>query len=191
MFDKKDDNSNSTTDVFRPAKGSAKVVIGHGVTINGEIKKADEVQIDGEADVTMKTDNVVIGATGDCKGNIETHNADIWGKFDGEIKTIKTDFILGFFGLIMQLGPLLEWGLNIDKKLIPVNTENFETNKKGIFAIGDICFYPGKLKLILSGFHEGALAARGCFKYSRPNEKYKLEFTTTSKSVKNRLGIKE
>ena len=86
MFDKKDDNSNSTTDVFRPAKGSAKVVIGHGVTINGEIKKADEVQIDGEADVTMKTDNVVIGATGDCKGNIETHNADIWGKFDGEIK---------------------------------------------------------------------------------------------------------
>ncbi len=62
MFDKKDDNTNSTTDVFRPAKGSAKVVIGHGVTINGEIKKADEVQIDGEADVTMKTDNVVIGS---------------------------------------------------------------------------------------------------------------------------------
>ena len=85
MFDKKDDNSNSTTDVFRPAKGSAKVIIGQGVTINGEIKKADEVQIDGEADVVMKTDNVVIGATGDCKGNIETHNADIWGKFDGEI----------------------------------------------------------------------------------------------------------
>ena len=70
-------------------------------------------------------------------------------------------------------------------------TQNFETNKKGIFAIGDICFYPGKLKLILSGFHEGALAARGCFKYSRPNEKYKLEFTTTSKAVKDRLGVKE
>ncbi len=65
MFDKKDDNTNSTTDVFRPAKGSAKVVIGHGVVINGEIKKADEVQIDGEADVTMKTDNLVVGATGD------------------------------------------------------------------------------------------------------------------------------
>ena len=90
MFDKKDDNSNSTTDVFRPAKGSAKVLIGHGVTINGEIKKADEVQIDGEADVVMKTDNLVIGATGDCKGNIETHNADIWGKFDGEIKASGT-----------------------------------------------------------------------------------------------------
>ena len=90
MFDKKDDNSNSTTDVFRPAKGSAKVVIGHGVTISGEIKKADEVQIDGEADVVMKTDNVVIGATGDCKGNIETHNMDVWGTFEGEVKASGT-----------------------------------------------------------------------------------------------------
>ena len=90
MFDKKDDNSNSTTDVFRPAKGSAKVVIGQGVVINGEIKKADEVQIDGEADVTMKTDNLVVGATGDCKGAVETHNADIWGAFDGDIKASGT-----------------------------------------------------------------------------------------------------
>ena len=90
MFDKKDDNTNSTPDVFRPAKGSAKVVIGQGVVINGEIKKADEVQIDGEADVTMKTDNLVVGATGDCKGAIETHNADIWGAFDGDIKASGT-----------------------------------------------------------------------------------------------------
>ena len=90
MFDKKEDNTNSTPDVFRPAKGSAKVVIGQGVVINGEIKKADEVQIDGEADVTMKTDNLVVGATGDCKGTIETHNADIWGEFDGDIKASGT-----------------------------------------------------------------------------------------------------
>ena len=76
--------------MFRPAKGSAKVVIGQGVVINGEIKKADEVQIDGEADVTMKTDNLVVGATGDCKGTIETHNADIWGVFDGDIKASGT-----------------------------------------------------------------------------------------------------
>jgi len=110
---------------------------------------------------------------------------------EGEIKKINTDYVLGFFGLIMQLGPILDWGLNIDKKTIPVNTENFETNKKGIFAIGDICSYPGKLKLILSGFHEGALAARGCFKYARPNEKYRFEFTTTSKTVKDRIGAKE
>ena len=90
MFDKKDDNTNSSPDVFRPAKGSAKVVIGQGVIINGEIKKADEVQIDGEADVTMKTDNLVVGASGDCKGSIETHNADIWGEFDGDIKASGT-----------------------------------------------------------------------------------------------------
>ena len=110
---------------------------------------------------------------------------------DKSIKEIKTDYVLGFFGLIMQLGPISEWGLNLDKKTIPVNTENFETNKEGIFAIGDICSYPGKLKLILSGFHEGALAARGCFKYAKPDEKYRFEFTTSSKAVKNRLGVEE
>ena len=79
---------------------------------------------------------------------------------DGQLKELKTDYVLGFFGLIMQLGPILNWRLNIDKKTITVNTENFETNIDGIFAIGDICSYSGKLKLILSGFHEGALAAR-------------------------------
>ena len=109
---------------------------------------------------------------------------------NGKIEKISTDCILGFFGLIMKLGPIAEWGLNLDKKTIPVNTENFQTNKEGIFAIGDICSYPGKLKLILCGFHEGALAARACFKLARPNEKYRFEFTTTSKSMQERLGIK-
>ncbi len=110
---------------------------------------------------------------------------------DGEIKELKSDYVLGFFGLIMQLGPILEWELNVNKKTIEVNTENFETNKEGIFAIGDICSYPGKLKLILSGFHEGALAARGCFKYARPDEKLRFEFTTTSKAAQERLGVKK
>ena len=77
---------------------------------------------------------------------------------DGKIEKVKTDIILSFFGLIMKLGPIAEWGLNMNKKTIEVNSENFETNKKGIFAAGDICSYPGKLKLILSGFHEVALA---------------------------------
>jgi len=110
---------------------------------------------------------------------------------DGSIKKIETNYLLGFFGLIMKLGPIVNWGLNLENKTIPVNTECFETNLKGIFAIGDICSYPGKLKLILSGFHEGALAARGCFKYARPNEKLRFEFTTTSKNVQDRLGIKK
>jgi len=108
-----------------------------------------------------------------------------------ELKNIKTDYILGFFGLIMQLGPIVDWGLNLDKKTIAVDTEKFETNQKGIYAVGDISSYPGKLKLILSGFHEGALAARACFKLARPNEKYRFEFTTSSKTIKNRLGVKE
>jgi len=109
---------------------------------------------------------------------------------DGKIEKIQTDVILGFFGLIMKLGPIAEWGLNMDKKTIEVNPENFETNKKGIFAAGDICSYPGKLRLILSGFHEVALASVECFKRARPNEKYRFEFTTSSKTIKERLGKK-
>ena len=110
---------------------------------------------------------------------------------DKEVKKLDTNYVLGFFGLIMQLGPIAEWGLNIDKKTITVDTEKFETNQKGIYAVGDICNYPGKLKLILSGFHEGALAARACFKLARPDEKYRFEFTTSSKTIKDRLGVKE
>ena len=108
---------------------------------------------------------------------------------DEKTTKIDTDYILSFFGLIMQLGPIAEWGLNMNKKTITVNTENFQTNKKGIFAIGDICTYPGKEKLILSGFHEAALASVECFKRARPNEKYKFQFTTSSKEIQERLGV--
>ncbi len=124
-----------------------------------------------------------------AKGDKNLESIDI--KHDNnEIKNLKTNYVLGFFGLIMQLGPIANWGLNIDKKTIEVDTEKFETNQKGIYAVGDICSYPGKLKLILSGFHEGALAARACFKLARPNEKYRFEFTTSSKTIKERLGVK-
>ncbi len=109
---------------------------------------------------------------------------------DGKVEKINTDIVLSFFGLIMKLGPIAEWGLNMDKKTIQVNSENFQTNKKGIFAAGDICSYPGKLKLILSGFHEVALASVECFKRARPNEKYRFEFTTASKTIQERLGKK-
>ena len=109
-----------------------------------------------------------------------------------EEKTLKieTDYILGFYGLVMQLGPIAEWGLNMNRKTITVNTENFQTNKKGIFAIGDICSYPGKERLILSGFHEAALASVECFKRARPDEKYRFQFTTSSKEIHDRLGVK-
>ena len=109
-----------------------------------------------------------------------------------EEKTLKieTDYILGFYGLVMQLGPIAEWGLNMNRKTITVNTENFQTNKRGIFAIGDICSYPGKERLILSGFHEAALASVECFKRARPGEKYRFQFTTSSKEIHDRLGVK-
>ena len=152
--------------------------------MQASIDKVNQLKEEGKIEIYTKYQ--LDSVEGDDK--IESINI----KHDDEsIKEIKTDYVLGFFGLIMKLGPIAEWGLNLDKKTIPVNTENFETNKEGIFAIGDICSYPGKLKLILSGFHEGALAARGCFKYAKPNEKYRFEFTTSSKTVKSRLGIKE
>ena len=123
------------------------------------------------------------------KGNGSLESIDIEHE-NKEIKNLKSNYVLGFFGLIMQLGPIVNWGLNLNKKTVEVDTEKFETNQKGIYAIGDICNYPGKLKLILSGFHEGALAARACFKLARPNEKYRFEFTTSSKKIKERLGVK-
>ena len=152
--------------------------------MQASIDKVNQLKDEGKIEVYNKYQ------LGSVSGNEKVESINI--KHDDEsIKEIKTDYVLGFFGLIMQLGPIAEWGLNLDKKTVPVNTENFETNKEGIFAIGDICTYPGKLKLILSGFHEGALAARGCFKYAKPDEKYRFEFTTSSKTVKSRLGVKE
>ena len=145
-----------------------------------EIKK-----LENEGKISIKTPCQLESIDGD--ENIDS----ILIKYDdGKTEKIKTDTILSFFGLIMKLGPIAEWGLNMNKKTIEVNSENFETNKKGIFAAGDICFYPGKLKLILSGFHEVALASVECFKRARPNEKYRFEFTTSSKSIQDRLGKK-
>ena len=92
MFNKDDNSKNLKDDlgVFRPAKGSAKVIIGHGVKIKGEITNADEIQIEGSADVTINTSNLIVGSQGDLKGNIESGNADIWGKIDGDIKVSNT-----------------------------------------------------------------------------------------------------
>ena len=145
-----------------------------------EIKKMEK-----EGKVSLKTPCQLEAIEGDKKIKSITVKFE-----DGKIEKIETDIVLGFFGLIMKLGPIAEWGLNMNKKTIQVNPENFETNKKGIFAVGDICSYPGKLRLILSGFHEVALASVECFKRARPNEKYKFEFTTSSTTIKSRLGKK-
>lgn len=99
------------------------------------------------------------------------------------------DTLLAFYGLKMELGPIAEWGLNLERNLIRVDTEAYETSVPSIFAIGDICTYPGKLKLILSGFHEGALMARKAFEYCRPGERFVFRYTTSSSELHKRLGV--
>jgi thioredoxin reductase (NADPH) len=96
------------------------------------------------------------------------------------IVTIETDYLIPLFGLSPKLGPIHEWGLTIDKNAIPVNTVDYSTNVPGIFAIGDINTYPGKLKLILSGFHEAALMAQGAFKFVYPEQKLSFKYTTVN-----------
>jgi thioredoxin reductase (NADPH) len=108
---------------------------------------------------------------------------------DGE-ERVTANAMLPFFGLTMKLGPVSSWGLNLNENLILVDTEKFETSEPGIFAIGDINWYPGKLKLILSGFHEAALMAQQAHKYVHPEKKLLFQYTTSSSSLQKKLGVK-
>jgi thioredoxin reductase (NADPH) len=108
---------------------------------------------------------------------------------DGVTRRLPLDNLLAFFGLSPRLGPIAEWGLDIEKRQVKVDTEKFETSIPGIFAVGDISTYPGKKKLILSGFHEAALAAFGAAKYIFPNKTVKLQYTTTSTKLHEVLGV--
>jgi thioredoxin reductase (NADPH) len=108
---------------------------------------------------------------------------------DGSTSRIECDALLPFFGLTMKLGPVANWGLRLDEDLIPVDTAAFETSEPGIFAIGDINTYPGKLKLILSGFHEGALMAQKAHRYVYPDKKLTFQYTTSSTSLQKKLGV--
>jgi thioredoxin reductase (NADPH) len=110
-------------------------------------------------------------------------------KEDGASIDWPCDDLLPFFGLTMKLGPIADWGLNLHENLIPTDTEKFETNVPGIFAIGDIITYPGKLKLILSGFHEGALAAQKAHRYVYPDKRLVFQYTTSSTSLQRKLGV--
>ena len=99
------------------------------------------------------------------------------------------DALLPFFGLTIKLGPIADFGLNLHENLIPVDTEKFESSTPGLFAIGDINTYPGKLKLILSGFHEGALMSQAAFRIARPGEKLRFQYTTSSSNLQKKLGV--
>ncbi|MBS0242960.1 MAG: NAD(P)/FAD-dependent oxidoreductase [Proteobacteria bacterium] len=105
-------------------------------------------------------------------------------------ETIAATRLMPFFGLTMKLGPLADWGLNLEENLIPVDTEKFETSEKAIFAIGDINTYPGKLKLILSGFHEAALMAQAASRTIFPDKKVLFQYTTSSSSLQKKLGVR-
>ena len=109
----------------------------------------------------------------------------------GESFTLACNAMLPFFGLTMKLGPVANWGLELkDGEYIPVDTEKFESSVPGIFAIGDINWYPGKLKLILSGFHEAALMARKAHRYVHPDQKLTFQYTTSSSSLQKKLGVR-
>ncbi len=114
--------------------------------------------------------------------------ATVKGK-DNAAERIECDAMLPFFGLTMKLGPLADWGLTMQDNLLPVDTGTFETNVPGLFAIGDINTYPGKLKLILSGFHEGALMAQKAFHYVFPDKRLVFQYTTSSTNLQKKLGV--
>jgi thioredoxin reductase (NADPH) len=103
---------------------------------------------------------------------------------------IECDTLVAFYGLTMKLGPIADFGLNLEQNLIPVDTEKFETSTPRIFSIGDINSYPGKLKLILSGFHEAALMAQQAFRYVYPDKKLRFQYTTSSTDLQGKLGVK-
>lgn len=133
--------------------------------------------------------DLVLGQVMGLKGeNGQLEAATIRGA-DNSNFDLACDRMLPFFGLTMKLGPIADWGLNLAENLIPVDTEKFETNVPGIFAIGDINSYPGKLKLILSGFHEGALAAQKVHRYVYPDKRLLFQYTTSSSSLQKKLGV--
>ncbi len=113
--------------------------------------------------------------------------ASIKGK--DAVERVECDAMLPFFGLTMKLGPVADWGIKMDGELIPVDTAAFETNIPGLFAIGDINTYPGKLKLILSGFHEAALMAQKAYHYVYPGKRLVFQYTTSSTSLQKKLGV--
>ncbi|MBV9517715.1 MAG: NAD(P)/FAD-dependent oxidoreductase [Hyphomicrobiales bacterium] len=123
------------------------------------------------------------------KGTAPKLEAAIVRRDDNSTFEVECDAMLPFFGLTMKLGPIANWGLNLNENLVPVDTQKFETSTPGIFAIGDINHYPGKLKLILCGFHEAALATQKVHRYVYPEKKLLFQYTTSSTSLQKKLKV--
>ena len=133
----------------------------------------------------MSLEIAQIGGVEGTDGRLE---AVILKDKDGE-RRVECDTLLAFYGLTMKLGPVAEFGLNLHENLISVDTERFETSTPGIFAIGDINSYPGKLKLILYGFHEAALMAQAAVRIVHPDRKIRFQYTTSSSELQQKLGV--
>jgi thioredoxin reductase (NADPH) len=137
---------------------------------------------EGKVDFVLGQVSALEGAAGQIKSAVVKGN-------DGATSNIACDAMLPFFGLTMKLGPVANWGLKLKDDLIEVDTASFESSVPGIFAIGDINTYPGKLKLILCGFHEGALMAQKAHRYVFPDKKLVFQYTTSSTSLQKKLGV--
>jgi thioredoxin reductase (NADPH) len=137
---------------------------------------------EGKIDLVLGQVTSLEGADGQVSCAIVKRN-------DGSNFNIACDAILPFFGLTMKLGPVANWGLKLKDNLVEVETASFESDVPGIFAIGDINTYPGKLKLILCGFHEGALMAQKAHRYVYPDKKLTFQYTTSSTSLQKKLGV--
>lgn len=150
-----------------------------------EFRAAPDTVAKMRALVAARKMRLVIGNLNGLKGNAPNLSAvTIEGQDD-----LPCTRLLAFYGLTMKLGPVARFGLNLHENLIMVDTEKFETSTPGIFAIGDICHYPGKLKLILSGFHESALMAQAAFKIVYPDKKLRFQYTTASSDLHRKLGV--
>jgi thioredoxin reductase (NADPH) len=132
---------------------------------------------------------LALGQVSGLKGDGGQVSAAVVKDKDGKEIEVAATRILPFFGLTMKLGPVANWGINLHENLIPVDTAKFETSEPGIFAIGDINTYPGKLKLILCGFHEGALMAQAAVRIASPEKRVVFQYTTSSSSLQKKLGV--
>ncbi len=146
------------------------------------VKAMRELLAAGKIDLHLGQIAALEGEAGRLKAVIAKAN-------DGRLTSIACDAMMPFFGLTMKLGPIAHWGIHLAENLLVVDTEKFETDVAGIFAIGDINHYPGKLKLILSGFHEAALAAQKAHRYIFPERKLLFQYTTSSSNLQKKLGV--
>jgi len=155
-----------------------------------EFKAAPDSVGKMRARVAADEGKLIIGEVTELHGDAPTLSGVTIKTLTGEFIQHDCDVLLPFFGLTMKLGPLANWGLNLHQNLIPVDTEKFQTSEPGIFAIGDINTYPGKLKLILSGFHESALMARAAYDIVHAGKKFIFRYTTSSSDLQEKLGVK-